>query len=173
MKDYDQNAQGRPMSKQIRLSVVLAILLLALVPPRGAGAADDIGQLQGQWNAIAVFRDGARLPDNGGYVGILIYDNKIVFGHQLDDAATLRFRANPWKSPRHFDVYDEQGKTLLQPGIYEIAKGKLKLCQGNPRPTEFETKKGDGRILFLLERDESRKPKARRVRPPSGFRPPV
>jgi hypothetical protein len=59
----------------------------------------------------------------------------------LDDSEAFRY-------PRR------EGEKLVVEGIYDLNQGILRICEGTPRPTEFETKKGDGRTLFVLKRKE-------------------
>jgi uncharacterized protein (TIGR03067 family) len=111
-------------------------------------------ELQGNWSVVSLFRDGTPVRANGCYTGILIYDNKIVFGNLLTDARTLTYRTDRGKSPKHIDILDEQGKKVLEMGIYEIKDGVLRLCLGKSRPDAFETKKNDGRSLFVVKKKD-------------------
>ena len=139
----------------MRQALILPLILLAgLFAVTGAGAAQSNAEdreLQGSWKVISLHREGARVPSNGSYVGILIYENKIVFDNQRAEARTLTYRTNRSKSPMQLDVFDEQDKELLMKTIFKIEKGLLQICIGNPRPTHFETAKNDGRELFVLE----------------------
>jgi uncharacterized protein (TIGR03067 family) len=140
----------RPLCQRLLAILGSFVLLLGGAIPANA----DDRELQGNWKVVSLFRDGAPVPRNGGYAGILIHDNKIVFGNVQFVARTLRYRTDWRKSPMHLDVFDEQGKELLIPGIFELEKDSLRLCQGSPRPTAFETKKDDGRELFVLKRGD-------------------
>jgi uncharacterized protein (TIGR03067 family) len=60
------------------------------------------------------------------------------------------FTLDPTKTPHHIDYVNRSGKQKgkSQAGIYEITDGLLKICvapPGNARPTDFSSKKGDGR----------------------------
>lgn len=138
----------------ISLLSLIAALALPLVTAAQANAGDE--ELQGSWKVESLFRDGALEPRNGWYNQVLIYDDKIVFHNLISEARTLRYRTDRHKSPPHLDVYDEAGKKLIETGIYELEQGGLRLCQGNPRPTVFETKKDDGRRLFVLKREDKK-----------------
>ena len=118
------------------------------------GAAVDPPELQGRWKVVSVSRDGVLLPKNGGYTGVLIHDNKILFERMDAEVRTSAYRTNPWKTPKHFDIYDEKGEKPVVEGIYDLNKEILRICEGTPRPTEFKTNKGDGRTLFVLKRQE-------------------
>ena len=144
---------GRLYSSLLPIAGSLVLLLASVTR---TNAADD--ELQGDWKVEALFRDGISLkPINGGYVGIQIRDHKIIFDNVLADAdiGSLTYRTNRKKSPMQLDVYDKDGKQL-EMGIYEINKGVFRLCLGSSRPTEFETKKNDGRSLFVLKRREKK-----------------
>jgi uncharacterized protein (TIGR03067 family) len=135
------------------LSLIASFALL-LVAATQAKAGDE--ELQGTWTVESFFRDGALVRSSGGFVGILIHENKITFDNLMYEARTLTYRTDQHKSPMCLDVFDAEGKELLQTGIYEIKEGVFRLCQGSPRPTTFETRKDDGRRLFVLKRKEKK-----------------
>jgi uncharacterized protein (TIGR03067 family) len=149
------------------------VFFIGVVASAGIGVASANAEdhaLQGYWKVVSLFRDGALAPSNDLYGGILIYDNKIVFGHLLADPRTLTYRTNRAKSPMHLDVFDEKGTELLMKAIFEIKKDDLRICIGEPRPPEFSTAKKDGRQLFVLHR-ETAKRKSRTRQPLTDARP--
>ena len=131
------------------LSLVASFAML-LVAATQANAGDE--ELQGSWKVVSFFRDGAGVPGNGAYVGIIIHGDKIVFDNLTIEYDTLTYRTDRHKSPMHLDVFDEEGKKLTETGIFEVKQGVFRLCQGSPRPTAFQTEKDDGRRLFVLKR---------------------
>ncbi len=131
------------------LSLVASFAML-LVAATQANAGDE--ELKGSWKVESLFRDGALVPRNGDYVGIIIHGDKFLFDNLRIDYETSTYRTDRHKSPMHLDVFDEEGKKLIETGIFEVKQGVLRLCQGSPRPTTFETKKDDGRRLFVLKR---------------------
>ena len=150
---HDKVETGMRQFSVSLLSLIASIALL-LVEATQAKAGDE--ELQGSWKVESYYRDGALVPGNGDYVQILIHDDKIEFNNRRFDAATLTYRSDWHKSPMHLDVYDEERKKLIETGIFEVKQGVLRLCQGSPRPTAFETKKDDGRRLFVLKREDKK-----------------
>lgn len=108
---------------------------------------------------VSIHRDGKLSPShNYGYVSILIRpDRQFVYGNLLFDARALTYRIDVSREPNQLDIYDETGEDLLKKAIFSFSKGVLRICQasrGQERPSEFETKRDDGRILFLLKRKQ-------------------
>ena len=151
----------RPRSEHGMRKSPSAIFLLALglltIPRSDAAQPNPDGpKLQGDWRVVSVFRDGSLSPFSRGYLKVLIYDNKIVFSRLSNAADSFTYRIDASKTPKILDAEWDirpSGEVDVTKGIYEIEKGRLRICQGSPRPTGFETKPHDGRILFVLERD--------------------
>jgi uncharacterized protein (TIGR03067 family) len=123
-------------------------------------------RLSGDWRAIAAEQDGKPLPKD-------IVDKvnlRLRFGvndvqlEMQETAQTKRtekrgpYLLDALKKPATLDIEDVfDGKRLL--AIYRWDGAKLILCGGAPgqheRPTEFATKTGDRRMLFVLVRDKA------------------
>lgn len=132
--------------------------LLVMSRPNRAHADADDAKLQGVWRVVSVFRDGRLSLHSEGYLKVLIYDNKIVFtglgDQQTENSFTYRIDAStiPRTLNTEWDIRPF-GNAVVTPGIYEIEKGRLRICQGATRPTGFETSPDDRRTLFVLEPD--------------------
>lgn len=137
-----------------RLHFTVALLVAVSLEQAATGGElwPDSSRLQGIWNVEEVHQDGKAMEGNGGYNNVTIGIDKIAFHNLLKETPSFVYHTDPFKNPKHFDLFDERGKKLVEPGIYEFAGELLKICRGNPRPTEFRTKPNDGRILFVLKR---------------------
>ena len=68
-----------------------------------------------------------------------------------------KYTIDPSKDPKEMDWFVEEtpGQSIHQPAIYVLEGATLKICsaaQGKPRPTKFESKRGDFGGLWILER---------------------
>jgi len=98
-------------------------------------AVDDGVERQTDRNRITVAADGWTAGDN-----------------------VFSYRMYPHTRPKHMD-WKHAGQVYQ--GIYELDGQTLRLCvapPGKPRPTEFETRPGDGRSLHLRRRVEPKLP---------------
>ncbi len=125
--------------------------------PRQA-ARDDLKQLQGTWQCVAMEREGDP---------VLAEDLKGSTATYEDDRITLTrdgevFRRgivtlDPSKSPKRVNTWDLNGPYEDQtvPGIYEVDGDTLKLCfsrPGSERPAAFTTKEGSGSLSVVYKR---------------------
>jgi uncharacterized protein (TIGR03067 family) len=130
----------------------IGMLVLASLMGMANASASDIA-IQGNWSVVSFFSDGAKAPSNAGYTGILIYDDHIVFDNLRFEAKTLRFRVNSKVKPMQLDILDERTTQLTRFAIFAISNDNLTICIGDPRPSDFRVKAGDGRQMFYLKRE--------------------
>jgi uncharacterized protein (TIGR03067 family) len=121
------------------------------------GAQDDTTptEIEGEFPMVSAVIDGKPLaPDMVKWCKRITRGNvtQVLAGPQsmLDAEFTL----DPSKAPGHIDYVNRSGKQKgkKQAGIYEISDGLLKICvapPGGARPTDFSSKKGDGRSLTV------------------------
>jgi len=84
-------------------------------------------------------------------------ETTVVIGGQLLMKAT--FSLDPSKQPNHinYKVTDGPNAGKTQLGIYELNGDTVKFCfsaPGKNRPTDFNTKAGDGRTTSVWKRDK-------------------
>jgi uncharacterized protein (TIGR03067 family) len=69
----------------------------------------------------------------------------------------LKIKLDPDKTPKEVNLHDaERGDRVPLLGIYEVEKGRLRLCwsrnDGRDRPPSFGAERGQRRIFLSLER---------------------
>ena len=67
-----------------------------------------------------------------------------------------KYTIDPSKDPKEMDwiVEIDPGHPIRQPAIYSLAGDTLKICHaaaGKPRPTKFESRKGDSGGVWVLK----------------------
>jgi uncharacterized protein (TIGR03067 family) len=148
--------------KEIAMSIRLIAVLVVCLCWGIAGTAqdkskDDTHRIQGTWDW-----DPAEAQSDAEPQVILervvIKGNKLTFHYQLGDqrfTSTTEFKLNPQKGPKEIDFTPlegaNKGKTYL--GLYEIMKGRLKICYrgpGSTRPKDFDDKvEGNNGTAFV------------------------
>jgi uncharacterized protein (TIGR03067 family) len=141
------------MRMRLRWTVAILIAMCLEHVATGGELWPDSVRLQGNWKVEEVQQDGKVLGQKGGYTSVTIGSKRVTFQHVMDEARSFVYYTDPFRHPKHFDLYDEQGMERIETGIYELSGDVLKLCRGDPRPTEFRTKPNDARLLFILKRE--------------------
>jgi len=124
------------------LSVFLLGLSSSHVPPH-----NDELLILGTWELVWAIDDGVERQTDR---------NRIIVAVDAWTAGenVFSYRMYPHTRPKQID-WKLAG--LVQRGIYELDGPTLRLCvapPGKPRPSEFETRPGDGRSLHLRRRVE-------------------
>lgn len=117
-------------------------------PPPKTATADYIGS----WQSERIEQDGKTTPNSAGAKLVFTETELSISGR--DHAYQINNQSKPvtinFTTP-------EQEKPFE--GIIELKDGQLLICYsaqtGNPRPTDFATQDGDGRILFVLKRADA------------------
>jgi len=129
----------------------------ASLTPEHVSAAKD---LQGTWAVISFHSDGESTPVRQGLVIPYTFDgNKLVTVGPFNAKVEIEFRLDPTRKPKQIDQRFTGGRIgpWIAKGIYEQRGDTLTICYGGPnvlRPTEFETKPGDGRSMRVHRRVE-------------------
>jgi uncharacterized protein (TIGR03067 family) len=148
---------------------VLAMLSLLLISFGAARAQDDAvkkehAKMDGAWQIVSGVENGKPSSDN------LVQNLKFVFkGSQLtlagDDIIAKRVgkaavKIDAATTPRCIDfeltVKGGAAEDRVLEGIYEWKGDELRICishQAGNRPSEFESKEGSQRVLFVLKRE--------------------
>ena len=119
-------------------------------------AQRDYELLSGTWQLTRAVVDGKPVPPNMLRNTVLITDRNTFRFPKASGVGTHpagRFTVNPDTRPKQVDSIAEGGANAgqLTPGIYEILDANHKRAcwgpRGGPRPTEFKSPSGSGRIL--------------------------
>jgi uncharacterized protein (TIGR03067 family) len=138
---------------------VLLLPLAGLLPAADEGAQAELGKLKGIWQAVSAEVDGRKAnPMELEKTFLTIEGDR--YSLRLPEATRKgTFKIDAGKTPKQIDVTaadgPEKGKTLR--GIYELKGATLRYCVAEPekdRPTEFASKAGSGRRLYVLKRME-------------------
>jgi uncharacterized protein (TIGR03067 family) len=136
------------------LSGLAALLCMSAAPADKAAA--DKEKIQGTWKFISILDQGTeqQVPEENRLV-ITADVMKIVY--PKDAPMGWKYTIDPSKDPRQMDWFTEidPGRPIHQPGIYSLDGDTLKICStaaGKPRPTRFESKRGDFGGLWVLKR---------------------
>ncbi len=134
-----------------------ALLLLACLATSRLAAQGqaDRQALQGDWTLMSATRDGQTVPAPDGTRHVSGDTTTVTVNGQLFMRA--RFRLSPATVPRaiDYDVLEGPAAGAHQLGIYQLADSTLTFCiagPGEPRPTEFASREGDGRTCSVWKR---------------------
>jgi uncharacterized protein (TIGR03067 family) len=120
-----------------------------VVAPLDGPTTGDYKKLQGDWTVTDCERDGKALPARNGSVFHFQHNRHWIGG----DRGNEWYAVDEKSSPKMIDFYDQKNPTIR--GIYRIEGRQLVVCSadpGLPRPTDFSTTPGSGRILTKTER---------------------
>jgi uncharacterized protein (TIGR03067 family) len=145
----------------MRRAIILVVGVAVMATGVFAGDGDDankadLKRLQGKWKIVSRKVDGQSLKPSATWT---ITGNKILYGGGFYALLTL----NAKETPRAFDFdqYDAGGPVTRGgkgfKGIYAFeGEHTMKWCvtelAGSPRPKAFQSKQGDGNILYVLQR---------------------
>jgi uncharacterized protein (TIGR03067 family) len=138
---------GQPMSVQFRN------LRLKTLNAEKQSSADEIKNLQGIWNVIAVEANGDAIPaEEVTNIVVTIKDSTYTVKlNEGTDHGTLSVDLSA--QPRQMDIHpksgEDEGRTMR--AIYELKADSLRVCyarQGGSRPTAFDTS-GDASYLLI------------------------
>src|SRR5262245_5158292 len=148
------------MSRHVLLASALLALVGAGPPARSTDGEKDKAvkqfkeSLQGKWQMTARIQDG--VPSEAK----LIKNRTVVFvgdGYTVRDGeksvSELSYKIDPTKKPAWLDVVPKDAKEGYA-GIIKLEGDILTFCvaPGGPRPTDFKSEKGDGRLLVKFKR---------------------
>jgi RNA polymerase sigma factor (sigma-70 family) len=110
--------------------------------PQKERAHKDEETIQGTWVLVKLDQLNVKPQDFKGTFKVVITGNKIIY----PDNSQGKFRLDPTKEPKRFDLVVEKGGTAITvPGIYSLKGDELKYCHGREGDTEppgsFDIKK--------------------------------
>ena len=127
---------------------------------RGRPAADPVvetpageGDLVGEWSMVNAWQAGHAIDPAMVKTARRVTTathTTTYFGKQV--FLNAEYTADPTQRPKTIDL-SAHGKTQL--GIYEVSGDTMKICfaaPGKPRPTDYETRPGDGRTSAVWKK---------------------
>jgi uncharacterized protein (TIGR03067 family) len=126
-------------------------------------SGDDAAErkkLEGSWKAVSGQQGGKKLSKEQ-LKPLEFKGDKVVLG----TVGECEFTLDPDKKPKEIEVkggfnlkgeFDPKAKGVMK-GIYDLKDDTLTLClppPNRPRPTKFESPKGDDTLVFVLKRDK-------------------
>jgi uncharacterized protein (TIGR03067 family) len=142
---------GRPLA--LLVAMVVANWLSAA--PQQADS-NDRDRIQGRWKFLSVLEQGEKQP--------MPEENRVVITPDLlkmvypNEESGWKYTIDPSKNPKEMDwiVEIDPGHPIRQLAIYSLEGDTLTIASaaaGKPRPTTFESKKGDFGGVMVLRRD--------------------
>lgn len=140
------------------LMIVAAGLFLAADEGPADKAKKEMEALQGTWKGVSAEGNGqTAAKDDAESMELIIKGDKYTFKMRGAAPEEGTLKIDPAKAPKTIDIKiatgEDKGKEQL--GLYELDKGKLRLCvstAGKPRPKEFGAKAGSDLHLFVFQR---------------------
>jgi len=125
-------------------------------PTAPSGPATEV---EGEWRVVSAVSNGVPMEQSAvqWVKRKTVGDETTIYtGPQM--MMQMKFTCDPSKSPKTIDYVNTGGmnKGKNQEGIYHREGKTLKVCMaapGSPRPKEFESKAGDGRMLTVWEKN--------------------
>jgi len=142
--------------KRLLPSALAVLILVAAESPDPS--KKDQEQMQGDWAADSMVRDGQAFPDEDAqaYFRTMKGDTYTVFRFSKA-AGKGTFKLDATKNPKAIDFTPDGGKTPPLAGIYSLEGDKLTLCAalpGKPRPTKFASEENSGWTLSTWRREK-------------------
>lgn len=119
----------------------------------------ELKKFDATWRFVSIEVEGTKVPEKAFENDTLTLKGKtfksFVAGHTTNGV----FKFDPTVKPKTIDLTftDGPGKGQTQSGIYELEGDTQKICfakPGQPRPTEFTTKPGNGQMIQILKREQ-------------------
>jgi uncharacterized protein (TIGR03067 family) len=136
------------------VTITSACYLSAAAPQKGG--ANDNERIKGTWKFVSALDQGKEQPMPEGN-RVVITSDVLKMVYPKDDSMGWKYTIDPSKAPKEMDwiVEIDPGHPIRQLAIYTLEGDTLKICStaaGKPRPSKFESKKGDFGGVWVLKR---------------------
>jgi uncharacterized protein (TIGR03067 family) len=121
----------------------------------GSPLASDF---EGEWSMVSAVMDGTPMdPSAVEWVKRITHGSETTVYAGPQVMMKMEFISDASKAPKTIDYVNTAGsnKGKSQQGIYEFDGDRLKICAaapGKPRPTQFQSDRGDGRTFTVWKR---------------------
>jgi uncharacterized protein (TIGR03067 family) len=143
----------------VGLVMASGIGLLSADAQKGGADKKELEKFQGKWVPVSTTIDGkASDEDEIKNRSMVVKGEKMIFLYKDKERGTASLKIDPSKSPAQIDTTNEDGpaKGGGLKGIYQFDGDTLSFCfvvgGFKDRPTEFASKPGSGRLLFVHKR---------------------
>lgn len=142
----------------------LGFVAVTMITARGEenGLPDkDARILQGEWVVVGLEDEGSQASEDDVKGMKWVVKGDTITGTDQDgETGQLRYALNPKQTPSEIDLTPLDGplKGVVQFGIYDLQKGRLRICyrepnaEGKGRPKEFAAPANSGFGMILLEK---------------------
>ena len=123
------------------------------------GVESEVAKLEGQWVGVSFHIDGLEAPASQWYRYSFDGD-RMTTEASLGTPATVRFHLDPHAEPKRLDTAIKvDGVEEISKGIYALDGDSLKLSWRvvGDRPTDFEPRDRDDKIVLVLRRADATK----------------
>jgi uncharacterized protein (TIGR03067 family) len=134
-----------------RATMLVSLAAFLLVTARSDGQGKKTNELLGTWQAIRLEYEGETGPKEVTQKVKWIFKEEEYTGVSPEMDFKGRYTINPTKAPKEIDLVPAGGKKTMQ-AIYKLGGDQLTLCFGDTRPSEFVTKQGSKRWMYVLKR---------------------
>ena len=118
----------------------------------------DQEKIQGKWKIESSKRDGEDSQGRVGDTDIFDGDKLTIESKGISQPIEAKFKLDSAKKPAEIDVVIKvKDGGLAWSGIYKLEGDTLTICwaqnsRDEKRPSDFNCKKGDGRVLFVYKK---------------------
>lgn len=142
-------------------ALLLSVILIGVTVAADDPPADEKKAFEGTWSLVSLEVNGNSIGDSVRAAGLRVeFSNNTVTFKTKDTMVTGTFKLGAVKDLKTIET---TVKNEVEKGIYAFdGKDTLKLCvskAGDAAPTEFKTKDGDGKRLFVYKREAPKAPK--------------
>jgi uncharacterized protein (TIGR03067 family) len=151
------------MRAQQRCWIVLGLFPICFhaVVPRDEPARNELKRHQGTWVATSSTYDGQKAPEEVvRTIKRIVTDDRVVWERDGRRFAGSKIALDSTREPATIDVIPDggpnRGERIL--GIYKLQGDTLTICMarpGQPRPKEFQARKGSDYTLQAFQRETS------------------
>lgn len=126
----------------------------------------DHDKINGRWRVESSHRDGQASQARIGDIDTFEKNKVTMQSKEIAKPIEAEFKLDPAKKPAEIDVViNVDGSGLRWSGIYKLEGDALTICwtqneKQETRPTDFTSKQGDGRVLFVYKRMKEDEKKA-------------
>jgi uncharacterized protein (TIGR03067 family) len=130
----------------------------AAAAPARSPLVSEVSEFEGEWRMVSAVMDGNPMdPSAVEWVKRVTHGNETTVYAGPQVMMKMEFTSDASKAPKTIDYLNTAGsnKGKSQQGIYDFEGGLLRVCvapPGGPRPTQFQSNRGDGRTFTVWRR---------------------